>query len=86
MPACQPHAVYGNEHTVCIGGHFYLTHLMETTAQGLLHAFVLNEFITNTYHYQSRALFRRILDFCKKGLLEGKVKKNSAYYCTTHHI
>jgi len=84
MQPRQPHAVYGHENTVCIGGHFILTHLMEITAEGLLHAFVLNEFITNTYHYPSRALFRRILDFCKKGLLEGKVKRNSVYNDMSH--
>lgn len=79
MQLCQPHAVYGHENPVCIGGHFILTYLMEITAQGFLHAFVLNEFITNTYHYLSCALFRRILDFCKKGLLEEKVKRTGVY-------
>lgn len=73
MPANQPHSVYGSEPTIIHGGHFFLASVMETTAQSLFHSFVMNQFLTNTFHYRSRQLLRRILDFFRLGLLERKL-------------
>lgn len=74
MKANQPHAVYGNVPTIIHGGHFYLTRLMECTAQSMLHSFVMDQFLTNTVHHRSRLLLRRMGDFYRQGLLEKKIE------------
>ncbi|PPQ83530.1 hypothetical protein CVT25_006959 [Psilocybe cyanescens] len=82
MRANQPHAVYGKEPTIIHGGHFYLTSLMEKTAESIIHSFVMDQFLTNTVHYRSRQLLRRIVDFCRLGFLEKKLVQSDA----CHHL
>ncbi|KAF8884579.1 hypothetical protein CPB84DRAFT_1850624 [Gymnopilus junonius] len=73
MKPSTPHFVYGITAAVCHGGHYYMTSLMQDTLQGVIHAFVLNNFLTNTAHWPTRQIFRRILLFYHLGLVEGCV-------------
>ena len=65
-----PHFVYGLEDTIVHGGHFYSSSLMQATLRGMVHTFVLSNFISNTFHYPSRQLLRRIIIFWGLALLE----------------
>jgi hypothetical protein len=65
-----PHFVYGIENTIIHGGHFYCSTLMQSTLEGLVHTFVLSNFLTNTFHYPSRELLRKIVLFWAYGFLE----------------
>ena len=65
-----PHFVYGPENTICYGGHFYVTCLMQLSLQSLVHGFVVGEFITNISHHPSQALLRRIVILYGRGLVE----------------
>jgi len=56
-----PHFVFGPEDTICYGGHFYATALMQNTLQSLVHSFVVGDFVTNITHVPSRSLLRRIV-------------------------
>ncbi|KAF8874506.1 hypothetical protein CPB84DRAFT_1690089 [Gymnopilus junonius] len=73
MKPSTPHFVYGITAAVCHGGHYYMTSLMQDTLQGVIHAFVLNNFLTNTAHWPTRQIFCRILLFYHLGLVEGCV-------------
>ena len=66
----RPHFVYGPENTICYGGHFYATRLMQATLQSIVHSFVVGVFITNTVHYPSRLLLRRVIALYGLGLVE----------------
>ena len=65
----QPHFVYGPENAITHGGHFYCSSLMQETAQSLIHTFVLSDFVSNTFHHESRQLLRRIITFWALALL-----------------
>lgn len=69
-----PHFVYGPEHTICSGGHYYATCLMQATLQSLVHSFVIGDFVTNIRHHPSRQLLRRIVLFYGKGLVDNCIK------------
>ena len=71
------HWVYGIDNVIAQGGHYYSSSLMQETLQGLVHAFVLNKFLTNTEHIPSRHLLRRILIFYYVGLIEGGISEKS---------
>ena len=77
MQPGTPHFVYGVENTICYGGHFYSTCLMQRTLQSLVHSFMVSDFITNTNHHESRALLRRILIFYGLGKMEKRVSESS---------
>jgi hypothetical protein len=68
-----PHFVYGLENSIIHGGHFYSSSLMQSTLTSLVHTFVLNEFISNTFHHPSRQLLRHIVIFWGLALLEGRL-------------
>ncbi|KAF9058030.1 hypothetical protein BJ165DRAFT_1521354 [Panaeolus papilionaceus] len=51
------------EHAICRGFHFYSPTLLLRTAAGLINAFILNDFISNTHHNASRAILLRMLGF-----------------------
>jgi hypothetical protein len=68
-----PHFVYGLENAIIHGGHFYSSSLIQVTLQSLIHTFVLNEFISNTFHHPSRQLLRRIVTFWGLAFLEKRV-------------
>ncbi|EDR05515.1 uncharacterized protein LACBIDRAFT_329480 [Laccaria bicolor S238N-H82] len=70
------HWVYGIDDVVAQGGHYYSSYLMQETLQGIVHAFVLNKFLTNTEHIPSRHLLRRILIFYQVGLIEGGISED----------
>jgi hypothetical protein len=67
------HFVYGLENSICYGGHFYSTLVMQRTLHGVVHSFMLDTFITNTSHPPSRQLLRRILVFYMHGLMHREI-------------
>ena len=67
-----PHFVFGPEDTICYGGHFYASSLMQNTLRSLVHSFVVGEFITNITHHPSRSLLRRIVLLYRIGLVEDR--------------
>ncbi|KAF8873848.1 hypothetical protein CPB84DRAFT_1690553 [Gymnopilus junonius] len=73
MKANTPHFVYGMEAAVCHGGHYYMTSLMQDTLQGVIHAFILNNFLTNTSHWPTCQIFHHILLFYHLGLMEESI-------------
>ncbi|KAF8896897.1 hypothetical protein CPB84DRAFT_1815883 [Gymnopilus junonius] len=73
MKPNTPHFVFGLKHAICYGSHYYTTSMMQQTLQGVIHAFVLHKFLTNTHHQPSRQLLRRILFFYQIGIMEGQI-------------
>ena len=71
-----PHFVITLEHAICYGGHLYCTATMQETLVSLLHAFVLDRFLSNATHHPSRLIIRRILLFYHVGLVDGLVSRN----------
>jgi len=74
MPG-QPHFVFGYAHSICLGGHYYLTNHMQGTLQGLIHSFILHKFLTNTSH-PTRVLLRRMILFYHMGLIEDEIPES----------
>ncbi|KJA20592.1 hypothetical protein HYPSUDRAFT_142053, partial [Hypholoma sublateritium FD-334 SS-4] len=74
MPG-QPHFVFGYAHSICLGGHYYLTSHMQKTLQALVHSFVLHRFLTNTSH-PTRVLLRRMVLFYHMGLIEDEISES----------
>ena len=64
------HFIFGPKDTICYGGHFYTTSLMQNTLQSLVHSFVVGVFVTNITHRPSRSLLRRIVLLYRIGLVE----------------
>jgi hypothetical protein len=75
MMPCQPHFVFGYAHTICLGGHYYLSNQMQQTLRGLIHSFILHKFLTNTSH-PTRVLLRRMILFYHMGLLEDEIPES----------
>ncbi|KAF8809712.1 hypothetical protein BYT27DRAFT_7222307 [Phlegmacium glaucopus] len=71
MPG-QPHFVFSYAHSICLGGHYYLTNHMQGMLQGLVHSFILHNFLTNTSH-PTGVLLCRIILFFHMGLIENKI-------------
>ena len=67
-----PHFVFGPEDTICYGGHFYATALMQNTLRSLLHSFVVGDKVTNITHLPSRSLLRRLVLLYHIGLVENR--------------
>ncbi|KAH6871656.1 hypothetical protein BKA70DRAFT_1450930 [Coprinopsis sp. MPI-PUGE-AT-0042] len=57
------HAVWTMENSICYGGHFYSVPTLLSTVVGLIHAFIGEDFLTNTQHVASRFLLRRMVHF-----------------------
>ena len=74
MPS-QPHFVFAYAHSICLGGHYYLTNHMQGTLQGLIHSFILHKFLTNTSH-PTRVLLRRMTLFYHMGLIEDEIPES----------
>ncbi|KAJ3499602.1 hypothetical protein NLJ89_g10083 [Agrocybe chaxingu] len=66
-----PHLVYTFGHTIAYGGHFYSTSVLRDTAFGVMHTFVGSSVLTNTSHYPSRHLLRRMVYFFHESLVRG---------------
>ena len=85
MQPGMPHFVYGLDHTIIHGGHFYGSSSMQATETSLVHTFVLSNFISNTFHHPSRRLLRRIAIFWGLSLLDGKFtpegKSGASLHC-----
>ena len=75
MMPCQPHFVFGYAHSICIGGHYYLSNHMQGTLQGLIHSFILHKFLTNISH-PTRVLLRRMVLFYHMGLIEDEIPES----------
>jgi hypothetical protein len=75
----QPHFVFGYADSICLGGHYYLTNHMQRTLQGLIHSFILHNFLTNTSH-PTRVLLRRIILFFHMGLMEKEILASGKPY------
>lgn len=73
MPG-QPHFVFGYAHSICIGGHYYLTSHMQKTLQALIHSFILHKFLTNISH-PTRVLLRRMVLFYHMVLIEDEISQ-----------
>ena len=78
MMPCQPHFVFGYAHTICLGGHYYLSNQMQQTLRGLIHSFILHKFLTNTSH-PTRILLRRMILFYHMGLLEDEIPESGVF-------
>ena len=85
MRPVTPHFVYGSENTICYGGNYYLTCLMQETLFSLVHSFVISEFIMNITHHPSRQLLRQIVLFYGLGLVENRLKVEGRPHCSTLH-
>lgn len=87
MKPCQPHFVFSYAHSICLGGHYYLTNNMQTTLQGLIHTFVLHNFLTNTSH-PTRVLLRRLVLFYHMGLIEKEIPASgmSFIFCSSFNL
>ena len=79
MMPCQPHFVFGYAHLICLGGHYYLTNHMQGTLQGLIHSFILHNFLTNISH-PTLVLLRRIILFFHMGLIENEIPDSGMLY------
>lgn len=71
MKPNTPHAVFTTEHTIAVGGHFYSFGNIQQTVCGLVHAFVMDNLITNTEHSETRVLLFRMLQYLYKFYVEG---------------
>jgi hypothetical protein len=65
-----PHAAYTLKPAICHGGHFISTGNMEGTLFGMVHSFMGSQLLTNTEHYPSRQLLRRIVHFYHGALVD----------------
>ena len=84
-----PHFVFGMENSICYWGHFYSTLTMQQTLSGVIHSFMLDNFVTNTAHQASRQLLRRILVFYLHGLMDKRISiegMNSFYLPSLQQI
>ena len=73
MQPGTPHFVYGLENAITYSGHFYASSLMQHHKEGLIHAFILSNFISNTFHHPSRQLLQHIVIFWGLALLENRL-------------
>ncbi|KAH6888288.1 hypothetical protein BKA70DRAFT_1027610, partial [Coprinopsis sp. MPI-PUGE-AT-0042] len=75
------HAVWTMENSICYGGHFYSVATLLPTVVGVIHAFIGEASLTNTDHFPSRLLLRRMVHFfhfafiCKGGVLAASADK-----------
>jgi hypothetical protein len=58
---------------------------MQKTLQGLVHSFIIGDFITNTAHYPSRLLLRRVMLLYGLGLLEKRITITGGFHSTQYH-
>ncbi|KDR65087.1 hypothetical protein GALMADRAFT_82293, partial [Galerina marginata CBS 339.88] len=73
------HWVYTPFHTICSGGHYISTPNMQDTLIGLIHTFMLDDFITNINHPPTRILFCRMATFYYDDLVQKKYNKFAAH-------
>ncbi|KDR68473.1 hypothetical protein GALMADRAFT_44036, partial [Galerina marginata CBS 339.88] len=70
------HLVYTASHTICSGGHLFPTSTMRYTMLGLMHTFILSNFISNTNHVPTRVLLCRMAVFYYQGLVLEKYNQD----------
>ena len=61
--------------SICISGHYYLTHHMQGTCQGLIHSLVLHQFLTNIAHPTCVLLHYMVL-FYHMNLIEDDIPES----------
>ena len=79
MMPCQPHFVFSYAHSICLGGHYYLTNHMQGTLQGLIHSFILHKFLTNISH-PTRVLLQHMVLFYHMGLIEDEIPESGMLF------
>lgn len=75
------HYVVSTEDAIVYGRHFYCTSSIITSVSGIVHAFMLGNFITNDSHDRTRTLLRRLiflwLNYYKTDKKEGNTCKSA---------
>jgi hypothetical protein len=79
MKANTPHAVFTTEHSIAVGGHFYSFGDIQQTIFGLVHAFVMDNLVTNTEHPRTRVLLLRMLQYLYKFYVGGANPKSKSF-------
>jgi hypothetical protein len=85
MMPCQPHFAFSYAHTICLGGHYYLSNHLQRILQGLIHSFILHNFLTNTSH-PTRVLLRRMVLFFHMGLIEKEIPASGMPYIYIYSV
>jgi hypothetical protein len=77
------HAVFTPAATICHGGHFYSTSMLQDILCATVHSFMDHQKITNMHHPPAAALLRQMSTFFFNGLVlemyEGETIDN--FYC-----
>ena len=76
MKPNTPHAVFTTDHSIAVGGHFYSFGDVQQTFFGVVHAFVMDNLVTNTEHPKTRVLLLRMLQYVYKFYVEGADPKS----------
>ncbi len=71
MKLNTPYAIFTTNHPIAVGGHFYSFSNIQQTFFGLVHAFVMDNLVTNTEHLRTRVLLLRMLQYVYKFYVEG---------------
>jgi len=71
MKPNTPHAVFTTDHSIAVGGHFFSFANMQDTVFGIVHAFTIDTFVTNTEHPKTRLLLFRMLQYLYRFYVEG---------------
>ncbi|KDR67912.1 hypothetical protein GALMADRAFT_146664 [Galerina marginata CBS 339.88] len=74
-PDC-PHWVYTPFHTICSGGHYIASSTIQDTMIGLIHAFMLDNFVSNTNHTPTRILLCRLASLYYEGFVKQRYSKH----------
>ncbi|KDR70309.1 hypothetical protein GALMADRAFT_76417 [Galerina marginata CBS 339.88] len=74
------HLVYTATHTICGGGHHFASCTMQHTMLGMMHTFILDDFISNTNHPPTRMLLSRMATFYYHGLVLNKYNEDEDSY------
>jgi len=79
MKPNTPHAVFTPEHSIALGGHFYLFRNLQHTIFGIYHCFVVDNIITNTEHPEARVLLFRMMEYLYKFYVRGADPKSKCF-------
>jgi len=81
-----PHAVYTVWHSLCHGRHFYSMSTIQDTLFGIVHAFVVDSYITNTSHENTRTMIRRMVIFIHRALIDQELDEDGELYSSSLEI
>ena len=66
----SPHMVYTVGHSLCDGSFLYSMLTMKNTLFGIIHAFIVDSYITNTTHKNTRSMIQRMVIFVYYALVD----------------